>query len=73
MNDKYSSATFPTIPADEPVFVLRAQDACAIDTLHAYVNACEAHGASDEHLEAVDVVRKRFMAWQRTHSTKVPD
>ena len=45
----YNRATGEPIPDDEPVFILRAKDLNAIDTLEFYRNQCE----NPEHQAAI--------------------
>ena len=56
------------IPEDEPVFLLRGQDALAIGAMKAYLKACQDHGtdnakATEEHLQ-------KMMDWK---VKKMPD
>lgn len=61
--------------AGEPVFVLRAKDAAAIDTLEAYRQAAGGIGAQQAHLDAVNEVIRTFRAWQAENEdrVRVPD
>ncbi|MGA2412675.1 MAG: hypothetical protein ABSG46_20120 [Candidatus Binataceae bacterium] len=61
-----------SIPEDEPVFLLRAQDVCAVPTMEAYVNECEMRGSPQSHLDGIDEAIARFEAWQRDHSVHTP-
>lgn len=62
------------IPADEPVFLLRATDMLAPNTLRHWANMAWANGADRDgivqqaldHADAMD-------AWQADHGKKVPD
>jgi len=63
------------IPDDEPVFVLRAKDSLAMDTIASYLAKAGEAKCSVEHME---VVRKRlydFSAFQVDHADrmKLPD
>lgn len=62
------------ISADEPVFLLRAQDVHAPDTLRDYASRVYNRGKGDAlacheirmHADAME-------AWQRAHGSKIPD
>ncbi len=62
------------IPEQEPVFLLRAQDQYAPDTLRDYAARVYNRGRGDseasreilEHAQAMEV-------WQREHGSKLPD
>lgn len=78
IDNKYGKITFEKepgtpIPDDEPIFVLRAQDEEAPETIIDYAKKCERAGSPQEHVNAVMEVYDTFMDWQRTHTTKVPD
>jgi len=60
-----------SIPADEPVFLLRAQDITSVDTIEAYLSFCERAGSPLEHREAVMEAAGRFLAWQADNRDKV--
>lgn len=57
---------------DEPVFIIRAQDASALDALMGYFDAAADHGANFTP-EQQAAVYQHFVAWRETHETKVPD
>lgn len=58
-----NAATGKPIPADEPVFILRAKDIHAIDTLYYYRNACE----NSDHAAAVEQRIEEFEDFTNTH------
>lgn len=59
----------------EPVFVLRAQDKCAVIALAAYNVASKVMGASSEHVIETHEIYRLFMEWQfhNPEKTKLPD
>ena len=59
------------IPDDEPVFVIRAQDALACPLISAYFELCAGHGASAAHQRAVEEAYTRFADWQEAHAGQV--
>lgn len=58
---------------DEPVFVLRAQDALAPDIVWEWVKQAELHGVPPEKVREAERLASDMEAWQRTHVAKVPD
>lgn len=70
---KYGPLVVPTIPPDEPVFVLRAQDRTSVTVLSIYRELCHLVGASVEHIDGVNDVIARFVNWQEINPVKVPD
>lgn len=66
-------AMIARMPDDEPVFVLRAQDAAAVHAIEAWVEEASALGASEEKTVGGEEHRDAFLVWQETHATKVPD
>jgi hypothetical protein len=71
---------------DEPIFVLRAQDSLAPDTIRAWVGQALRHAVfhrrslSTEKYEALmfklgaaEGFAMRMEAWQREHGCKIPD
>jgi hypothetical protein len=60
-----------SIGADEPVFLLRAQDKLAVAAIEAYVRLCSANSCPSPHLEALDVAIGRFVEWQFNHPQRV--
>lgn len=56
---------------DEPVFVLRASDVLAIETLSHYRKRAGEFGCSFEFVRSVGGARDVFVAWQGTR--KLPD
>jgi len=61
------------IPKDEPVFLLRGQDALAPSLLLDWASRLRALGGD---LDMVDLVRqqaRRMIQWQQEHNVKIPD
>jgi hypothetical protein len=71
------------IPEDEPIFVLRAQDALSCATLARYINLARAVEPTKskpvpfqtEWYESMKETADEFLAWQRANqkSIKLPD
>lgn len=62
-------------PADEPLFLLRAQDTYAAPLVSEYATRCRKTGVSDEHVNGALGVVGSMLAWQGKHPdrVKVPD
>ncbi len=62
------------IGADEPVFLLRAQDSLMLPVLHQYLRVLRRHEGYDTHCEA-GVLKHitRTKEWQKQHKPKAPD
>lgn len=60
---------------DEPIFVLRGQDACAIRTMEAWITEAERLGADAAKVRGVAEQAGAMLAWQVQHPerVKVPD
>ena len=68
-------------PADEPLFLLRGQDRAATEAIgnlieepelsRSYLQACRAHGASNDHIAAVHSASAAFEIWQEEHPDRV--
>lgn len=71
----YAHIQDPTgkIPADEPVFLLRARDVAAPFTVLFWAELVRKAGASADLVEAAAGQAMRMMQWQKVHGTKVPD
>lgn len=61
------------IPADEPVFLIRAKDQVGPDVVERWANFAEHVGASAEIVAKARTHAETMRAWQRTHGKQVPD
>lgn len=61
------------IPAGEPVFLIRAQDACATWTLAHWIKRARYIKAGSAIIQAAADQLDRMYAWQEEHGVKVPD
>lgn len=61
------------IPENEPVFLLRAQDVFAPQTLEEYADALRRNGAPPELVDAAREHAAEMRRWQQEHGSKVPD
>jgi hypothetical protein len=59
------------IPHDEPIFVIRAKDACAPSALDHYFIIASAKGAEDDFLDGVRKVEDEMNDWQTKNAKKV--
>lgn len=55
------------IPDDEPVLLLRAQDACSRNAVRAYIEALEADGADPRMVASMREQERRMGAWRVQH------
>lgn len=64
-----------TFPADEPLFLLRGQDALASPAIHAYYTLVGDSGCSQEHYKAAVEAQFAVAEWQAANPdrVKVPD
>lgn len=58
---------------DEPVFVLRAQDAAAPYAVLAWASHAEDLGSPPEKVGEARRLARSMLAWQQEHGMKVPD
>lgn len=63
------------IPEDEPIFILRAQDALALSALRKYEELAADMNRPYDFTDGVGDVEEDFMEWQRNNATvvKLPD
>lgn len=61
------------IGADEPVFLLRAQDICAPHAVKAWAAIAEENGASWAIVTRAREWAEEMKEWQRTPRSKIPD
>lgn len=75
IDSKYGEIEITGIPADEPVFILRAQDILTPDMVLRYGEGCRAAGSPDTHVDAVLNARQALMQWQEDNpdAVKVAD
>lgn len=64
------SVELGSIPDDEPVFLLRAQDMLAVPAIREYLDLCTRAGCVEEHLDGIGVAIGRFARWQVVHPDK---
>lgn len=60
---------------DEPVFVLRGQDECAIEAIQAYLVACVSQRCDPFHISGVHDILRDFVQFSEDHPgrMKKPD
>lgn len=66
---------FPTIPDEEPVFIIRAKDVLGIAIIHDWMDRAEELGVNPEKLTAVEKHLDAFIAFKGRYPErmKVPD
>ncbi|MFC3453985.1 hypothetical protein [Amycolatopsis speibonae] len=74
IDTKYGRVTLEngTIGEDEPVFVLRGQDALAPEVLAEYRRLCVVAGSPSKHLDGIDAATSAVVEWQQNNRTQVP-
>jgi hypothetical protein len=66
---------WPTIPDDEPVFILRGKDKLAIETVNDWLAKAVANGVNDAKIAAVQVHRNAMIQFAKEHHERmqIPD
>lgn len=59
------------IPADEPVFLLRAQDQSMVAMLDTYLALCSSLGSPQRHLNGIQEAREVVRTWQQDNPGRV--
>lgn len=64
-----------SIPYDEPIFILRAQDNASLQTLVEYELEAGVEGATPEFQNEIVQIHDAFLQWRSEHgaSLKAPD
>lgn len=72
---KYGTVTTEsgTIGADEPVFIVRAQDKLARYVIESYRQLCQEAGSPQGHLDGIERAYQQFSSWQESNFTKIPE
>lgn len=60
------------IGKDEPVFLLRAQDAHSVTLIRLYASLCEQTGSTDEHVAGCNAVADEMARWQDDNGKRLP-
>jgi hypothetical protein len=61
------------VEKEEPYFVLRGQDICALPAIKAYYEAIKQHVKDPYFIEEIEEIRKDFEAYQNEQQTHIPD
>lgn len=61
------------IEKEEPCFVLRGQDVCALAAIDAYYEAVKKQVKDPYFIDEINEIRKDFRAYFEEQKTKVPD
>lgn len=59
------------VPLDEPVFLLRAKDICAVPTLLDYKDYCAKNGVNKEQIEQLYDIISDFAKWAAKNKDKM--
>lgn len=73
--DDYNRIQDPAglIPADEPVFLLRAKDKTAPETLRFWADEHVRNGGDTREAHMAEEHAKAMEAWQAVHGSKIAD
>jgi hypothetical protein len=58
---------------DEPYFLLRGQDICALPAIEAYYAAVKEHVKNQYFIEEIEEIMKDFRAYLEEQTTHIPD
>jgi hypothetical protein len=61
------------VEKEEPYFVLRGQDICALPAIKAYYEAIKQHVRDPYFIEEIEEIMKDFEAYQNEQQTHIPD
>ncbi|MDH6304422.1 hypothetical protein M2459_001155 [Parabacteroides sp. PF5-5] len=61
------------IEKEEPYFVLRGQDICALPAIEAYYNAIKEQVKDPYFIEEIEEIMKDFRAYREEQQTHIPD
>ena len=61
------------IEKDEPYFVLRGQDVCALAAIDAYYEAVKKQVKDPYFIEEIEEIKNDFRAFLEEQKTKIPD
>lgn len=70
-DSKYGKIDIEGIPDDEPIFILRAQDKAAPQTINQYAENAIRAGSPTEHAAAARRVSSTMREWQQENEEKV--
>jgi hypothetical protein len=59
------------IPQDEPIFIIRAQDALSRATINRYARLGNDTARTDEFMDGIIEVEEDFMEWQNQNRNRV--
>lgn len=68
---KYGKMHIEGIDEDEPVFIIRAQDALAVAAIGAYSEAARTRGSTEEFVLEVRETAKDFTTWRAENPGRV--
>ncbi|MDR0431571.1 MAG: hypothetical protein LBH58_14015 [Tannerellaceae bacterium] len=61
------------IEKEEPYFVLRGQDICALPAIEAYYEAIKQQVKDPYFIEEIEEIMKDFRAYRKEQQTHIPD
>ena len=63
IDQKYGDVNIPGVPKDEPVFILRGQDAASAETILFYAVIAQRVGAAPNHIRHILKSYEAVAAW----------
>ncbi len=73
MGTKHDDPCLANAADDEPLFVLRAQDNMAPDTVRLWARTARTRGVNAEKVNAAMKQADKMEAWAKEHGSKAPD
>ena len=66
----FNTVSGENIPADEPLFLMRARDHHALAAIHAYQESCE-KDCNDLHMAGIKQAREKFCQFSADHPDRM--
>ena len=71
MGNKLDKILRETAESGEPIFVLRAKDACALNAIGSYIVDCTEKGCNSDFIDDIICFSNEFEDWQNKNLDKV--
>lgn len=73
MSPELAAKILEKVPDEEPIFIIRAQDALALPTISHWIVGAIRHGVNFEKLLDAHTHWEAIEGWQKDHPPKLPD
>lgn len=70
---KHNNPCLENAADDEPIFVLRAQDDLAVESIHRWADLLELYGNAPEKAQQARDIADAMQDWQKENGSKLPD